>query len=218
MIQQMEAFVEYNKKITIDDFKKLNYTRLNQYYEKSHHLCKIIIQDIGISDFYEQETSFVNSFFINMWDVFERFFFKLVKENYPLPSEEQVSKRAWISTLGYPKGNEPDVLIYEKNGKDVKYILDTKYKDTFKEDANPDIKGEDIRQLLDYMTYLGKNEAYLIYPKTSKSRPDEYKAENRDFTVKTRYIDIDKAVDLLSIQDEKVRREEIQKLLQEIIN
>ncbi len=113
---------------------------------------------------------------------------------------------------------QPDVLIYEKNGKDVKYILDTKYKDTFKEDASPDIKGEDIRQLLDYMTYLGKNEAYLIYPKTSKSRPDEYKAENRDFTVKTRYIDIDKALDLLSIQDEKVRREEIQKLLREIIN
>ena len=42
MIQQMDTFVKYES-ISIDDFKKLNYTRLNQYYEKTHQLCKIII-------------------------------------------------------------------------------------------------------------------------------------------------------------------------------
>ena len=72
--------------------------------------------------------------------------------------------------------------------------------------------------MLDYMSHQGKNEGYLIYPKTEKSIPDEYKAENRDFTVKTRYIDIDKAIELRDIEDEKVSREEIRKLLQEIIN
>ena len=72
--------------------------------------------------------------------------------------------------------------------------------------------------MLDYMSHQGKNEGYLIYPKTERSRPDEYKAENRDFTVKTRYIGIDRVIELLDIEDDKVRREEIQKLLQEIIN
>lgn len=215
MIQQMDTFVEH-KPITIDDFKKLNYTRLNQYYEKTHQLCKIIIQDIGISDFYEQETSFVNSFFIDMNDIFEKFFFKLVKDYYPLPSEKPPSSRSWTSTLGRHKYNEPDGFIYDKNGKDVKYIIDTKYK--YPSTKESEIKPEDIRQMLDYMSHQGKNEGYLIYPKTEKSIPDEYKAENRDFTVKTRYIDIDKAIELRDIEDGKVRREEIQKLLQEIIN
>ena len=215
MIQQMDTFVEH-KPITIDDFKKLNYTRLNQYYEKTHQLCKIIIQDIGISDFYEQETSFVNSFFIDMNKIFEKFFFRLVKEYYPLPSGKPPTSTSWTSTLGQHFGNKPDGFIYDENGKDVKYIIDTKYK--YPSTNESEIKREDIRQMLDYMSHQGKNEGYLIYPKTKKSKPDEYKAENRDFTVKTRYIDIDKAIELRDIEDEKVQREEIQKLLQEIIN
>ena len=215
MIQQMDTFVEH-KPITVDDLKKLNYTRLNQYYEKTHQLCKIIIQDIGISDFYEQETSFVNSFFIDMNDIFEKFFFKLVKDYYQLTSEKPPSSRSWTSTLGRHKYNEPDGFIYDKNGKDVKYIIDTKYKYPTTEVS--EIKPEDIRQMLDYMSHQGKNEGYLIYPKTEKSIPDEYKAENRDFTVKTRYIDIDRVIELIYLEDEKVGRKEIQKLLQEIIN
>ena len=216
MIQQMDTFVEH-KPITVDDLKKLNYTRLNQYYEKTHQLCKIIIQDIGISDFYEQETSFVNSFFVNMNDIFEKFFFKLVKEYYPLPSGKPPSSTSWTSTLDKKKFNEPDGFIYDENGKDVKYIIDTKYKYPA-EGFGSEIKREDIRQMLDYMSHQGKNEGYLIYPKTKNSKPDEYKAENRDFTVKTRYIGIDRVIELLDIEDDKVRREEIQKLLQEIIN
>jgi len=216
MIQQMDTFVEH-KPITVNDLKKLNYTRLNQYYEKTHQLCKIIIQDIGISDFYEQETSFVNSFFVDMNDIFEKFFFKLVKEYYPLPSGKPLSSISWTSTLDKKKFNEPDGFIYDENGKDVKYIIDTKYKYPA-EGFGSEIKREDIRQMLDYMSHQGKNEGYLIYPKTKNSKPDEYKAENRDFTVKTRYIDIDRVIELLDIEDEKIQTEKIQKLLQEIIN
>ena len=217
LIQQISPFVDDRINITVDHFKKINYTRLNQYYEKIHQLCKIIVQNIGISDFYEQKTSFVNSFFVDMNWVFEEFFSKLVKQYYPLPSKEQVIERSWISTLGYTKANEPDILIYEENGKDIKYILDTKYKDSFNEDGTPKIKTEDVRQLLDYMTHQGKTEGYLIYPKTKKSKPDEWKAENRDFTVKTRYIDIDKAVDLIYLRDSKTSKEEILTMLKEIL-
>ena len=217
LIQQISPLVNDRINITVDHFKKINYTRLNQYYEKIHQLCKIIVQNIGISDFYEQKTSFVNSFFVDMNWVFEEFFSKLVKEYYPLPSKEQVIESSWVSTLGYTKANEPDILIYEENGKDIKYILDTKYKDSFNEDGTPKIKTEDVRQLLDYMTHQGKNEGYLIYPKTKKSKPDEYKAKNRDFTVKTRYIDIDKAIDLIYLKDSKTRKEEILTMLKEIL-
>jgi 5-methylcytosine-specific restriction endonuclease McrBC regulatory subunit McrC len=217
MIQQMEQFVEY-KKISMDHFKQLNYTRLNQYYEKTHDLCKIIIQNMGISDFYKQETSFVNSFFIDMNNIFEKFFFKLLAENYPLKSEKPKISLSWKSTLGKTKSNEPDGFIYEKNGVDVKYILDTKYKDSVSDDGSNNIKLEDLRQMLDYMSHQGKNEGYLIYPKTSKSIPDEYIAENRDYTVKIRFIDIDTAMDLISIKDNKIRTNKICELLQKILD
>jgi 5-methylcytosine-specific restriction endonuclease McrBC regulatory subunit McrC len=217
MIQQMEQFVEY-KKISMDHFKQLNYTRLNQYYEKTHDLCKIIIQNMGISDFYKQETSFVNSFFIDMNKIFEKFFFKLLAENYPLTSEKPKSSISWKSTLDKTRFNEPDGFIYEKNGVDVKYILDTKYKDSVSDDGSNNIKLEDLRQMLDYMSHQGKNEGYLIYPKTSKSIPDEYIAENRDYTVKIRFIDIDTAMDLISIQDDKIRTNKICELLQKILD
>lgn len=217
MIQQMERFVEH-KKITVDHFKQLNYTRLNQYYEKTHDLCKIIIQNMGISDFYKQETSFVNSFFIDMNKIFEQFFFKLIKEYYPLPSGRPKSSTSWTSTLGKTKFNEPDGFIYDKSGNGVKYILDTKYKDSVKDDGTDNIKREDLRQMLDYMSHQGKNEGYLIYPKTSKSIPDEYNAENRDYIVKTRYIDIDAAINLIHIKDYKIRGRKINELLQEILD
>ncbi|MDB9721658.1 McrC family protein [Nitrosopumilus sp.] len=217
MIQQMEQFVEY-KKISMDHFKQLNYTRLNQYYEKTHDLCKIIIQNMGISDFYKQETSFVNSFFIDMNKIFEKFFFKLIAENHPLTSNKPKSSLSWKSKLGEKKSNEPDGFIYEENGVDVKYILDTKYKDSVSADGTNNIKREDLRQMLDYMSHQGKNEGYLIYPKTSKSLSDEYKAENRDYTIKIRFIDIDAAMDLISIPDSKIRTNRIFEFLQKILD
>ena len=209
LIQQISPFVDDQINITVDHFKKINYTRLNQYYEKIHQLCKIIVQNIGISDFYEQKTSFVNSFFVDMNRVFEEFFFKLVKEYYPLPSEEQVPEISWISTLGQTFTNKPDILIYDETRKKIEYIIDTKYKS--------EITQDDIRQLLDYMGHQGKNEGYTILPRTENSKSDEHKAKNRDYTLKVRYIDIDKAIDLLYMKDSKVRKVEILKMLEEIL-
>ena len=211
LIQQISPFVN-QKVITVDHFKKLNYTRLNDYYEKIHQICKIIVQNIGISDFYEQKTSFVNSFFVDMNRVFEEFFFKLVKNYYPLPSKEQVPEVSWRSTLGQTFSNQPDILIFDETGKNIEHILDTKYK--------TGIKQSDIRQLFDYMEQKEKNEAYAILPKTDDSKPDEYKSEqeHRNSKIKIRFIDINKAIDLIYMKDSKVRKEEILKLLEEIIN
>tara|TARA_B100001123_G_scaffold437622_1_gene570304 strand:- start:52 stop:1290 length:1239 start_codon:yes stop_codon:yes gene_type:complete len=209
LIQQISPLVNY-KQITIEHFKKINYTRLNQYYDKIHQLCKIIVQNIGISDFYEQKTSFVNSFFVDMNNVFENFFFKLIKQYHPLPSKEQVPEVSWRSTLGQTFTNKPDILIYDETRTSVKYILDTKYK--------TEIAQSDIRQLADYMGQQGKNDAYAILPKTENSRPDEHQAENRDVIVKVRYIDIDKAIHLIYTRDSSIRKEKIRELFEEIIN
>ena len=211
LIQQISPFVDDRINITVDHFKKINYTRLNQYYEKIHQLCKIIVQNIGISDFFEQKTSFVNSFFVDMNRVFEEFFFKLVKQYYPLPSKEQVPEVSWRSILGQTFTNKPDILIYDEIRKNIEHIIDTKYK--------TEITQSDIRQLFDYMEQKGRNEAYAILPKTENSKPDEYNSaqEHRDSTIKVRYIDIDKAIDLIYLKDSKTRKEEILTMLKGIL-
>jgi len=207
LIQQISPFVS-QKPITIDHFKKINYTRLNQYYEKIHQLCKIIVQNIGISDFYEQKTSFVNSFFVDMNKIFEKFFFKLVKEYYHLSSKEQTSEIAWKSKLGDTFANQPDILIYDKN-KNVKFIVDTKYKFETKHD--------DLRQVDDYMLQYGMNEGgYLVYPKTPDTKVDEWTLRNKK--IKARHIDIDMAIDLIYKKDSNTQKENIGKLLEEILN
>jgi len=207
LIQQISPFVS-QKPITIDHFKKINYTRLNQYYEKIHQLCKIIVQNIGISDFYEQKTSFVNSFFVDMNKIFEKFFFKLVKEYYHLPSKEQTSEIAWKSKLGGTFTNQPDILIYDEN-KNVKFIVDTKYKFETKHD--------DLRQVDDYMLQYGMNEGgYLVYPKIPDAKVDEWTLRNKK--IKARHIDIDMAIDLIYKKDSNTQKENIGKLLEEILN
>ena len=211
LIQQISPFVNDRINITVDHFKKINYTRLNQYYEKIHQLCKIIVQNIGISDFFEQKTSFVNSFFVDMNRVFEEFFFKLVKEYYPLPSKEQVPEVEWRSTLGETFTAIPDVLIYDETRKKIEYILDTKYK--------AEITQDDIRQIDGYVQQKGKNEGYAILPKTpdSKDRDWEPDQKYRISKIKVRYINIDKAIDLIYLKDSKTRKEEILTMLKEIL-
>ena len=143
--------------------------------------------------------------------VFEEFFFKLVKEYYPLPSKEQVPEVSWRSKLGQTFTNKPDILIYDEIRKNIEYIIDTKYK--------TEITQSDIRQLFDYMEQKGRNEAYAILPKTENSKPDEYNSaqEHRDSTIKVRYIDIDKAIDLIYLKDSKTRKEEILTMLKGIL-
>ena len=81
--------------ILLTDFEKINYTRLNYQYEKIHQICELILRSIGIEDFYKQKTPFINSFFIDMNQIFESFVARLFREHYPLPSKEQKGRRAW---------------------------------------------------------------------------------------------------------------------------
>ena len=142
--------------------------------------------------------------------VFEKFFSRLVKEYYPLPSKEQFPELAWKSTLGEKFTNKPDILIYNKDGS-VAYIIDTKYKTK--------VIQSDIRQIDDYMQQKGKNEGYLVYPNTLDSKSDEWQTpqEHRNSIVKSRYIDVDKAIDLIYLKDSKTRKEEILTMLKEIL-
>lgn len=198
--------IEINK----DDFRKLNYHQMNQHYKKIHELCKLIVGSIKITDFYHQKTRFVNSFFVNMNEVFEKFVFKLFNDFYALPSKEQQRRHAWITEVGKEKFDIiPDILIYDTNKEVVQTIIDSKYKEELSEG--------DRFQIAFYIRDYNKKEGYAILPEYPESHRDTIKAPQQDIEIKIRYLNIDKTLKLLAIKDMPLRKKEIRKMLEEKI-
>jgi len=189
IMQTFEGLVDH-KSITLDDFKIINYNQMNHHYKKTHELCKLIVNSIEITDFYKQKTRFVNSFFVDMNDVFEKFVFKLFHEFYPLPCKEQQHYRSWVSESGN-KGFDiiPDILIYDKKRQNIAAIIDTKYKE--------ELSDPDRYQISFYIRDYGKKEGYALLPKTENSRQDTLTVPRQDISLKIRFVGIDEILNLI---------------------
>lgn len=207
IIRILEGLVEH-KEITLDDFKTINYNQMNQHYKKVHELCKLIVNSIRITNFYEQKSRFVNSFFVDMNDVFEKFVFKLFHKYYPLPCKEQQYYASWeIESTGKKLNIIPDILIYSQNRHDIETIIDTKYKDELSE--------ADRFQIAFYIRDYNKKVGYAILPKTSKSVSDTLKAPRQDIEIKVCFIDIDNILEM--IYSKKNQKNKIQEILEELV-
>jgi len=195
--------------ISLEDFKKIDYHQMNQHYKKIHELCKLIISSTQITDIYEQKTRFVNSFFVDMNTVFEKFVFKLFKEFYPLPCKEQQYHKSWITQK--KKKIIPiitDILILNKERTKTLAVLDTKYKE--------DIL-DDLDQFAQYMRDLKLNEATAILPETPESYSDTIDGIQQDLAVHIRHINIAKTLEALLLKDSVKRKELVKKQLEKII-
>ena len=207
MIGLLEGLVGI-KEITFEDFKLINYNQMNQHYKKVHELCKLIVNSIRITNFYEHKSRFVNSFFVDMNEVFEKFVFKLFYKFYPLPCKAQQRFAAWeIQSTGRKYNIIPDMLIFGKNRHEIETIIDTKYKD--------EISEADRYQIAFYIRDYDKKEGYAILPKTPKSFPETLKATRQNIEIKIRFIDIDDV--LTMIYSKENNKKNIQDLLLEII-
>lgn len=207
LIHQFSGFVE-SVPVTLDDFNKITYTRLNQHYKKIHQLCKLILTSTGISDFYNQKIPFVNSFFVDMNVIFEVFVAKLFKRFYPLPSEAQKGKSAWKTDIGGSSNIRTDILIYDENGK-VKSIIDTKYKKKISE--------ADRFQIGFYIHEYGKNEGFAILPKRLESNDQNFISEEQKIEINVRHIDIDKTIDMLYLKDGQSHANDLKNLVQTLV-
>ena len=207
IIKTLEGLVN-QKEITDDDFRTINYNQMNQHYQKVHTLCKLIVNSIRITNFYEQKSRFVNSFFVDMNEVFEKFVFKLFQKHYPLTCKKQQPYASWkFESTGKKRDIIPDILIYGKNRHEIEAIIDTKYKDELSED--------DRFQIAFYITDYAKKEGYAILPKTKDSIPDTLKAVRQNIEIKICYIDIDNLLEM--IYSKKDHKQEIQDLLLSLV-
>jgi len=210
LIQNFSSLVSF-KEISLDDFNKINYNQMNHHYRKIHELSKLIVNSTKISDFYEQKTRFVNSFFVNMNSLFEKFVFNLFYEFYQFPAKEQQHYQSWISERKKRTIDTiTDILIYEKDRREVRTIIDTKYKS--------ELSDNDRYQLTFYAHDYDKTEAYAILPEFEGAVSDSYTATRQNVEIKIRHLNIDKALELVYLDNPKERKEKIQKMLDDIIS
>lgn len=209
-----------NKLITIEDFKKINYTGQNAHYEKIHELCILIVEATGLVDFYSQRTHLVKSFFVNMNEIFEKFVFKLIQNYFPpyYDIREQESLHAWIINGVRRKKIRTDILLHN-NQTGQFTVIDTKYK--FHLD-------DDLYQIGFYIHEYSKKgrqiqkTGYAILPKNKKEPQEPYSeifSETQGIKIIKSYIDLDEIIPLLyerNEESETLIRTKIHKLLPEL--
>ena len=208
LIQNFSGLMDFQE-IRRDDFSKINYNQMNAHYKKIHTLCKLIVDNTQITDLYEQKLRFVNSFFIDMNRVFEKFVTKLFMKHYPLSVKGQYRYSLWKSNLKGSIKSIPDILVKEEGGKKIHAVIDAKYKE--------DIVPEDLYQMEHYMHDHKKMEAYMILPEFETSKSDIYTSEMQGIRIKIRHINIDRMLDLINNKDSEVKNQQITDLLLEII-
>ncbi len=209
LIQEFSDLVD-DIGISSDDFAKINYNQMNSHYKKIHELCRLIIGNIQITNFYKQKLRFINSFFIDMNIVFEKFIFKLFAEFYPLHAKDQESDIAWkTENEGKTIQSITDILIFEKDQNTVHTIIDTKYK--------TDLTNADRYQLEHYIHDHKKTEAYVILPEFKDAKYNSYIATRQDIQIKVRHVNIDKVLEYINLKDPRSKKDKIKELLIEVI-
>ncbi len=217
IIHQMDAEVEL-KPIGIEDFKKVNYSRLNAHYKKPHQLAKLILKHLGLLDFKKQSASFVVPYFIPMYEVFEKFLTQLLDDDasyYPLTIDSQVDSPSW-TVNDVPRDIIPDIITYsskfpEKGAEisiiDAKYMVGTKFGEN-----------KENYQIAFYLNEYKKKVGYAILPLSHDKKEDiqqDWIVPNQEIEIRVRYLDIDKILDWIYSDEDKSKK--IQDYLQEMI-
>lgn len=213
LIQQFSSMVQKTP-IFVSDVERVqrNYNRQNLHYKDAHSICKLILDNVGISDFYHTQVPFSIPFFVNMNDVFEDFVTKLFMEygdsDDVLP---QATQKAWDVDEKTARTMKPDIIL--RNNQSLT-IVDVKYK--------PKLAPNDLYQIGFYIhEYRDKdrnpndNEAYAIlpqYPDDSKTS-HKYVAIKTGITIYEKQICLNDFIDFIENENIKGIKEEISKIL-----
>ena len=216
IIHEFDMDVEH-KEIDKNDFI-LFYDRYNLQYEKIHLVCKLIFDELGVSDFYKHETSHIFPVFIDMNDLFEKYVIKLLddyldKNKFTVVSQPDTHKQAWKSINlknEISKGIEPDIIIYSKKPKkelliiaDVKYMLSKK------------IGESQLYQITFYLHEFKQQKGFALIPDSDQSDEIKWKSLTQEISIYLKKIPIDPILDIIY---SKLPKEEIKTNLQEKVH
>lgn len=163
------------KRIYESDFNKIRYVGRFKKYEEIHKLCRILIK--ATQPTLKHGTLQINSFTLDMNELFERFIFGVLAKEYP---RLQYHPPGYGYCIGYKRKDlKPDGILTQA-GKRI--VFDTKYKDLYDADLDETnstqidesgfrVKNTDVYQMLGYLnsTELQADLAVLIYPKPTSA-------------------------------------------------
>jgi 5-methylcytosine-specific restriction enzyme subunit McrC len=211
LIHQIDSQIQETQ-ISLSDFQKIQYTKINNRYKKPHDLAKLIIKNIGIKNLKYQKTRFIVPFFIKMPDLFEKFLENLFLNYHQKGHTVKTQKKfqAWHKD-GKPASDghiKPDILIYKNN--EIISILDAKYM--------KDIKESQKYQIAFYLNYLKKSLGHTILP-FEEIKDYELTVPENDITIKVKHIDIDEILNTLYSKNKSKDeiKDEIEQLVETII-
>jgi 5-methylcytosine-specific restriction enzyme subunit McrC len=224
-IEVTEEIEDRRKELIESDFK-IVYNRLNEHYKPIHELAKIIWQETGISDLYKFRKSSINSFFIPMYQVFEKFLANLFRKYFPeFEVDTQTTKQAWkkqeeidaeLSDEEKAYNIRTDILLWSKDSETVpEYLIDAKYK--------PKFSSADRYELGFYIHEYGTEHGFAILPvspedKQNNQSPNDTLITSKKHTppikIHIKYIDIDYIVNLIFSQEkDSIKKTKIEKLI-----
>jgi len=190
LIHQIDSQID-DKRITIQDFRKISYTRLNTRYEKPHNLAKIIIKNIGMQNLNYQKTKFIIPFFAKMYDVWELFLENLFEHYYDndnkLKIKSQGQHEAWFKDGKKNASIQPDIIIKNKDN-EILSIIDAKYMH--------EIKDGERYQIAFYLNHLKCSTGYAILPK-ERNEDCEFSIPKQNISIKVRHVPIDEYLNIL---------------------
>lgn len=155
--------------IDIDKIDTISYNRLNDCFKPYIEICKIFLQNSTLSLQASQIDTF--SLLIPMERLFESFIANLLQQNqeYFFDPDVTVSKQKCIGhlvkSLDGSKDNDfrliPDIVI---EGRNEKYIIDTKYKLLNRNDTKLGVSQQTMYQMYAYATKSRAKSIILLYP------------------------------------------------------
>ncbi|ADC69222.1 5-methylcytosine restriction system component-like protein [Methanocaldococcus sp. FS406-22] len=155
------------RKITIHDFKRVHFTRLNERFKKPFNLAKIILSAFG-----EIDGEDAIGFFVDMNDLFEKFICSILSKSLGFEIKYQSKFKLFKEVKGIKNiEQKPDYVVYKDN-KPV-LVLDAKYTEINREYEKPKLPSDMLRQIYTYAKYYTlkcnyKIRSVLIFPKSKK--------------------------------------------------
>lgn len=213
LIQQFSNMVQKTP-IFVSDIERVqrNYTRQNLHYKDAHSICKLIVEEVGISDFYHTQVPFSIPFFVNMNDVFEDFVTKLfMKYGDSDDVEPQATQKAWDVDEKTARTMKPDIILRKNQSLT---IVDVKYKPKLSPNDLYQI-GFYIHEYRDELRDRKDNEAYAImpqYPDNSKI-PHTYVATETGITIYEKHICLNDFISFIENKETEEIKSEISKIL-----
>jgi 5-methylcytosine-specific restriction enzyme subunit McrC len=181
--------------LRVEDIDRFTYHRQNEYYRRSHALCRLFLETVSLSE-HAGDVRF-QTFLLDMNKLFESFVSQALEDRL----EPSFRVGAQIPTSLDTRGAvriQPDLLL--SRGTEDLLVGDCK----FKRLGEDEFKNHDHYQLLAYCTALGIDRGVLIYPLHEVAATQEVDVRNSSIHLATLTVDIGGDVDYLEAECDRL--------------